>query len=295
MTAYAPEGLSPLGMPTPEMLRHASGTNAIFQAVCVKCDEYHNLHVDLGAIQGLIPRQEAAMDIAGRSPKEIAVLSRVGKPVSFQVLGFTSSGTAILSRRCAQEEAAKHIFSAYRPGDILPAVVQSVASFGVFCDIGCGCTALMTIDRISTCRLSHCSQRFSVGQKIFALILSMDNGKITLTHRELLGTWAENAAHFRPRQTVFGIVRGVQPYGTFIELTPNLSGLADTGSALESGQPVSVYIRSITPQKQKIKLTVLEALPAPLPLKPLRYYKTSGHIDRWEYAPGSKTATYFGP
>lgn len=295
MTAYAPEGLYPIGIPTPEMLRHASGTNAIFQAVCVKCDEYHNLHVDLGSIQGLIPRQEAAMGIAEGNTKEIAILSRVGKPVSFQVLGFTSSGTAILSRRCAQEEAVKYIFSTYRPGDILPAVVQSIASFGAFCDIGCGFTALMTIDRISTCRISHCNQRFSVGQKIFAAILSMDDGKVTLTHRELLGTWAENAAHFRPRQTVSGIVRGVQPYGTFIELAPNLSGLADTNPDLESGQQVSVFIRSMIPQRQKIKLTVLEPLPAPLPLRPLHYYKTSGHIDHWEYVPGSKTTTYFGP
>ena len=43
-------------------------------------------------------------------------------------------------------------------------------------------------------------------------------------------------------------------------LTPNLSGLAEPEDGLEPGQLVSVYIRSILPEKQKIKLTVLEQL-----------------------------------
>ena len=42
----------------------------------------------------------------------------------------------------------------------------------------------------------------------------------------MLGTWAENAALFSPGQTVTGVVRSVEDYGIFVELTPNLAGLA---------------------------------------------------------------------
>ncbi len=113
--------------------------------------------------------------------------------------------------------------------------------------------------------------------------------RISLTHRELLGTWAENAAGFRAGQAVTGIVRSVQPYGAFIELTPNLSGLAEPEDGLEPGQLVSVYIRSILPEKQKIKLTVLEQLdPRNVPPQLLRYYRTVGCLDRWGIRPGQR-------
>lgn len=262
MPTYRPEGLQNQPIPTPEVLRRAGGSREIFQAMCIKCDEFHNLVVDLGCLRGLIPREETALGIADGSAREIAILSRVGKPVCFQVLGFTSDGTVLLTRRGAQAEALDYFFTHLQPGDILPAVVQNPASFGTFCDIGCGVTALMSIERCSVSRITHCNQRFSPGQKIYVSILSLDREaqRINLTHRELLGTWAENAAGFRAGQAVTGIVRSIKPYGVFIELTPNLSGLAEPDDSLTPGQLVSVYIRSILPDKQKMKLTVLEKL-----------------------------------
>ena len=44
--------------------------------------------------------------------------------------------------------------------------------------------------------------------------------------------------------------------------------------------------------EKKIKLTVLEKLTAPLPGR-LRYFNTSGHLNSWEYFPGSQAVTYF--
>ena len=58
MLTYRPEGLQSLPIPTPESLRRAGGSREIFQAMCIKCDEFHNLVVDLGNLRGLIPREE---------------------------------------------------------------------------------------------------------------------------------------------------------------------------------------------------------------------------------------------
>lgn len=287
MLSYPPESLMPLQLPTAGALRRAAGSREIFRAVCVKCDEFHNLIVDLGPLRGVIPREEAALSSGGREPREIAVLSRVGKPVCFQVLGFASDGTALLSRRAAQEEALAALFSCLTPGEILTAAVVNPTSFGAFCDIGCGVTALLGIDRCSVSRISHCAERFSPGQAIYAAVLSLEpeTRRIFLTHRELLGTWAENAALFRPGQTVTGIVRGVKSYGVFVELTPNLTGLAEPNDAVSPGDSVSVYIRSILPEKMKIKLTVLERLASSAVRRPpLRYFLTGGSADRWHYS-----------
>ena len=85
---------------------------------------------------------------------------------------------------------------------------------------------------------------------------------MALTLQELLGTWEENAARFRPGQSVPGVVCGKTDYGVFIALTPNLCGLAERDDTLEPGQPVCVYIKAIHPETLKLKLTVLHRLDA---------------------------------
>ena len=294
MLPYRPEGLM-YTPPTPEALYRAAGTGEIIQATCIKCDEFHNLHVDLGHIHGVIPREEAAIGIREGITKDYAILSRVGKSVCFQILGFDSRGCAVLSRRAAQADARDYFLSALRPGDVIPAVVLNPAEFGVFCDIGCGYPALMRISRCCVSRLEHTASHFKPGQQIYAVVLAIDDatGQVHLTGRELLGTWEENAARFRQGQTVPGVVRSVMPYGVFVELAPNLSGLAETVGTPIPGNRISVYIRSILPEKHKLKLNIIEALPPSLNPAPVEYFITSGHLDKWEYFPGSKAVTVF--
>ena len=154
-------------------------------------------------------------------------------------------------------------------------------------DIGCGIIAMLPVERISVSRITHPRERFRVGQKILAVVRSIDplQRRITMTHKELLGNWMENASSFQCGETVQGIVRSVMEYGTFIELTPNLSGLADAREGLAVGDGVSVYIKSIQPERMKIKLQVIERLPSPPALTPLRYQITDGTLERWEYSP----------
>ena len=294
MQPYRPEGTytSP---PNPEAIHRGAGTEEIFQAMCVKCDEYHNLHVDLGPIRGVIPRTEAAIGIRESGSREFAILTRVGKPVSFHILSIDNDGTAILSRRSAQLEARDYFLSALRPGDVIPAVVQNPTAFGAFCDIGCGFTALMRIDRCCVSRLQSAADRFTPGQRIFAAVLSADDatGQMNLTGRELLGTWEENASRFRNGETVTGVVRSIMPYGVFIELTPNLSGLSEPDPRVNVGDHVSVYIRSIQERTHKVKLNILEVLPTGSVPKEPEYFITSGHLEKWQYYPGSAAVTYF--
>ena len=124
-------------------------------------------------------------------------------------------------------------------------------------------------------------------EKILAAVRAFDrkNRRITMTLRELLGTWMENASQFTPGETVQGTVRSVKEYGSFIELAPNLSGLADTREELVPGDRVSVYIKSIRPERMKTKLQVIEKLPPLAEPEPLRYWITDGQIDRWTYSP----------
>ena len=173
------------------------------------------------------------------------------------------------------------------PGSVVAAVVTHLESFGAFLDIGCGIVAMLPIEYISVSRISHPRERFQPGQRVLAAVRSVDLEKrrFTMTHKELLGTWMENASWFSPGETVRGVVRSVKSYGTFIELAPNLSGLADAREDLRPGDGVSVYIKSIRPERMKIKLHVIERLPPAETPEPLRYQVTDGVLDRWVYSP----------
>ena len=92
-----------------------------------------------------------------------------------------------------------------------------------------------------------------------------------------------STAAFAPGDTVTGVVRSVRDYGIFIELAPNLSGLADWRGDLAPGDRVSVYIKSIRPEGRKIKLQVVEKLgPAGTP-GDLHYFITDGVVRDWSY------------
>ena len=287
---YPPEGLRPpaaIGLPA---LQEALESGAVLEAPVQRCGVDHALHLDLGGVQGRIPREEAVAPWISGAERDIAVLSRVGKPTCFTVTALEADGkgapVALLSRRAAQEEAMAYFLDHLEPGSLLTGRITRLESFGAFVDVGCGIVAMLPIEHISVSRIAHPRDRFQTGQKILAAVWSIDRAarRIALTHRELLGTWMENASRFRPGETVRGVVRTVKDYGSFIELAPNLSGLADAKERLAPGDGVSVYIKSIRPERMKIKLQVIEKLP-PAPPEPIRYQITDGKLERWTYSP----------
>ncbi|MGI6260425.1 MAG: S1 RNA-binding domain-containing protein [Acutalibacteraceae bacterium] len=270
-------------------LGEAMRLHQLLEARAAVCDSTHNLIVDLGCMKGIIPREEGALGVAEGAVKDIAMISRVNKPVSFFVTGFTSVNGrpyAMLSRRMAQEECRREYLNTLHPGDIIDARVTHLEPFGAFADIGCGIPSLIPIDAISVSRIDHPRERFSPGMDIRAVVRSIDaEGRICLSHKELLGTWEENAAMFAPGETVAGVVRSVEDYGIFVELTPNLAGLAEPREGVLPGQQASVYIKSLLPEKMKIKLIVIDTFRYDYSPAVPEYFFTGSHMERFVYSP----------
>lgn len=294
MSEYLPEGKL---INTPEnravtrsarLLQEAARKQTILEARASLCDSSHNLCVDLDCMRGLIPREEGALGMKDGTVRDIAVISRVNRPVCFVVKSIETDGGepfALLSRADAQQKCLDNYISRLRRGDVVPARVTHLENFGAFADIGCGIAALMPIDAISVSRIEHPRERFCVGMDIRAVIKSIENGRISLSHKELLGTWEQNAAGFSAGETVAGIIRSVESYGAFVELTPNLAGLAESKEGVRVGQQASVYIKSIIPEKMKIKLIIIDSFDDPCrPSKP-EYFTDEKHIDRFMYSP----------
>lgn len=264
-------------------LRRCQQDETVLEGRAVLCTPDHDLVVQLGPFTGIIPRQEAALGIREGTVREIAILSRVGKPIACTVTA-AGEGKLLLSRRRAQELALARLL-ALPVGTILPAVVTHLEGFAAFVDVGCGVPSMIGIENCSVSRIAHPDRRFVPGQAIHALLTGQDPalGRLYLSHKELLGTWAENAARFAPGMTVAGWVRGVKPYGTFVELAPNLTGLADQTEGLEEDDRVSVYLKAIQPARRKIKLTILERLPPQPQPEPFSYVVAGGQLTGWDY------------
>ena len=269
------------------MLCKAKNANKTLEARAVMCDSHHNLSVELGGIRAIIPREEAAIGINDGSVRDIAIISRVNKPVCFKILKIDKDDGVILSRRAAQEECKANLLCTLKRGDIVDAVITHLEPFGAFADIGCGIVALITIDNISVSRISHPSDRFVSGQKIKAVIKDIDYnlGRFNLSHKELLGTWEENASKISAGQTVAGAIRSIENYGIFVELAPNLAGLAEYRDGLHIGQSAAVYIKSIIPEKMKVKLSIIDAFNNDFAPKNPEYFISGNNMNRWIYSP----------
>ena len=295
MIEFYPEGIL---IEKPENAGYFKSINAlneaffeekILEARAVICDAEHNLIVDMGCIKGIIPREEGALGIKEGRVRDIAIISRVNRPVSFVITDFKKNAdgatVAILSRSKAQQRCMQQYIASLSSGDVINARITHLEPFGAFADVGCGIVSLIPIDTISVSRIDHPRERFSVGMDIRAVVKSIENGRISLTHKELLGTWQENAGNFSVGETVAGIIRTVEQYGAFVELTPNIAGLAEIKDGIAPGSQASVYIKNIIPERMKIKLIIIDTFEQHYKPAPPKYYFTGSPMDSFLYSP----------
>lgn len=274
-------------------LERAKNEGKILEAIAIKCDSSTlSLELDLNGIKGIIEKNEC---LYSDEIKDIAIITRVGKAVAFKVLGIEKSENgkpvAILSRRQAQIDCLNNYLLDLIPGDIIPAKITHFEPFGAFLDIGTGIPSLMSIDSVSVSRIESPHDRFDDHEEIKVVVKSIDyeTGRIYVSTKELFGTWEENVASFSAGQTVSGIIRSIESYGIFVELSPNLAGLAELKEGVSVGDGCAVYIKSIIPDKMKVKLVIIDTYDKVLKENAKKHYfidtdKVS-HIDRWRYSP----------
>lgn len=243
-------------------LERAMNDKSILQGVVENCDSNYNLHVNFGDnIKGVIPRNELEainVDEFGFCNPNICK-NKVNNFVQFKIKEISDS--VILSRKAVQEDALSWVKDELKPGMVVNGIVRNMRKFGAFVEIGGGVVGLLHIEDISVSRIKTPEERFSIGQKINVMIKSIDkeNNKVVLSYKELLGNWEENVKDYTEKTVVEGTVKESDKFknGIFIELKPNLVGLAEYKEGLEYGQKVNVYIKKIIKDRKKIKLLII--------------------------------------
>lgn len=238
-------------------------TEDIYQGIVDKCDSNYNLHVKLDSgLVGIIPRKEVEafnLDENG-FPKSNLCVGKVHKYVQFKIKE-KDGDNYILSRKDAQKEVLNSVKTDLKEGQVVNGIVKNITPYGAFVDIGGGIVGLVHIEDLSVARIKTPYERVKIGQKLNIVVKSIDRnlGRINLSYKEQFGSWEENANNFSVGMKTKGIIRETEKNknGIFIELTPNLVGMAEYKEGLNYGEKIDVAIKKIDYDKKKIKLVIL--------------------------------------
>ena len=234
------------------------------QGLVKECDDNYNLYINFdNGLKGIMPREEVeGINLQEDGlPKTNLCTGKVHKFVQFKVTDINNEGTVTLSRKKVQEEALNWVKNDLKVGQKVTGIVKNIKPYGAFIEIGGGVVGLVHIEDLSIARIKTPYERLKIGQKINIMVKSIDReqGKVILSYKEILGSWEENVGKFTSGIKVKGIVRETEKNknGIFIELTPNLVGMAEYEEGLKYGQDVEVYIKKIDKEKKKVKLLIV--------------------------------------
>jgi small subunit ribosomal protein S1 len=155
-------------------------------------------------------------------------------------------------------------------GEKIEGKVSSVASFGVFVDLG-GVEGLIHISRLSQIHINNPAELFKKGDAIEAMVVDIDRekNKIALSRKELEDSpWKNLEQEISSGSIVTGIVRRLTDFGAYIELKPGVDGLLRTNEiswtkrvkkpadVLTAGQEINVAVMSVSEEKQTVSLSL---------------------------------------
>ncbi|MUM78815.1 30S ribosomal protein S1 [Pseudodesulfovibrio sp. F-1] len=207
----------------------------------------------------------------------------VGKTLEFLITKLEQHGrNIVVSRRALLEreavESTATFVSETKVGDVVEGVVTRLAPFGAFVEIKPGLDGLVHISQLSHARVGHPEEAVSVGQRVSAKIVGIeqtdkpDKLKISLSMKELAqDPWDTLSATFAEGDKVTGKVVRLADFGAFVEIAPGVDGLVHVSEMsytkrinkpadfVAEGQQVAVMIKSIDPDSRRISLSMKDA------------------------------------
>ncbi|MEG2235963.1 MAG: S1 RNA-binding domain-containing protein [Clostridia bacterium] len=215
-------------------------------------------------IKAILPREEASSIVGEDGLVETKhIINKTGKKVEVCIKDITKDGedvtVAIVSKKILELKVRKWMYMHLKVGMKLRGIVRGLTEYAAFIDIGGGVTGMLKISDMTDVIINHASDLLKPGQRIQVIVkkFDRDTGKIDLSYKENLGTFEDNIKNINEGDIIEGIVRNKTKTGVFIELKPNLSGIADHVGGIEYGQKVLVSVKKINTEKKKVKLIII--------------------------------------
>lgn len=232
-------------------------------------------HVNLKGVTAFLPGSQ--VDIVPVKDHD----KLVGKTLDLKVLNFDrAKPNVIVSHRAVaavtREAARAKTLETLEEGKVVEGVVKGLTDYGAFIDLG-GVDGLLHISDISWGRITHPSQKLSIGDKISVKVLKFirEDAKVSLGLKQIKPEpWAGAKEKYPVGLKITGKVVNIMDYGAFIELEEGIEGLIHVSEMawtkikhpsqkLKLGDIVEAMVMDVDSQNKKISLSLKQIEPNP--------------------------------
>ena len=233
------------------------------------------LMTELGGIQGFLPVSQLSPAnyprVTGGDKDEILNRLRrfIGQEVSVKVINCDKEGNKLIfSEKAVRATEVKAKIDKYHVGDKIKGKITGIVDFGLFVSLDPQIEGLVHISEVSWSRVTDLNKVFKVGEEVDVMIISVDDGKISLSVKRLLADpWVKAASKYKVGDVVKGEVTKITPFGAFVSLDEEIDGLVhiselssdhviDPGQIVELGKEYQFKIISIEPESHRLGLSL---------------------------------------
>lgn len=174
----------------------------------------------------------------------------------------------IFSEKSVGTEEIKELVSKYKVGDIIEGEITGVVDFGVFIKIEEGLEGLAHISELDWGLVENPADLFRVGEKVKAQIISIKDGKISLSTKVLKpNPWLGVVNKYQKGDIITGVVIRFNKHGALISIEEGVAGLVhisqfkseeEIKKKLELGKSYPFQITLFEPSEQRLILSYIE-------------------------------------
>ena len=200
----------------------------------------------------------------------------LGQTLRLRIIEFDpAKRKVVLSQKIILEEEQaikrRHLLDTLKVGDIVTGVVQRIADFGAFVDIG-GIDGLLHVSEMTYARIQHPSEILKTGDVVEVQVLKFEKqtGKLSLGLKQLkVSPWVQVAEKYPVGSLVEGVVVRIVSFGAFVGLADGVDGLVHISQladhrvnkveeVLKVGDMVSAKVIECKPEEKRISLSMRE-------------------------------------
>lgn len=255
----------------------------IMEGVVKNITDY-GVFVDLGGIDGLLHITDMSWGRVGH-PSEMC---QIGDTIKVMVLHFDRENERVsLGLKQLAPDPWTHAVDRYPVGTQVKGRVVSLTDYGAFVEIEEGIEGLIHVSEMSwTRRIRHPSKILSVGDRVDAVILSIDPEKkrISLGMKQLEpNPWDVIADKYPVGTVISGKIKNITDFGIFIGIDEGIDGLVHISDiswtkrirhpseVYKKGQEVQAIVLNIDKGNERFSLGIKQLEPDPWESVPQRY------------------------
>ena len=233
------------------------------------------LMTEVGGISAFLPVSQLSPTnyprVSGGDKDEILNRLRqlIGKELAVKVIACDKENNKLIfSEKAVDATEVKTKIDKFAVGDKVKGRITGIVDFGLFVSIDPQIEALVHISEVSWSRVSELHRLFKVGDEVEAMILSIEDGRVSLSIKRILpDPWVKAASKYKVGDVVSGEITKITPFGAFVSLDPEIDGLVhiselssdhivDPGQIVELGKKYDFKIISIEAENHRLGLSL---------------------------------------